>query len=97
MPQPTQQRLPNLAKVAIAILEAKVEAVIGKDAVKEIKTPFQLSELADSLTETTIRAEARLVAKYPESEVVVALRACKRITPHFNNLSQVHANCGRMV
>ena len=25
------------------------------------------------------------------------LRACKRITPHFNNLSQVHANCGRMV
>ena len=64
-------RLPNLA---IAILEAKVETIIGKDAIKELKALLQNKELRDNLLQITQKAESRFLRVYPEKDIVDVLK-----------------------
>lgn len=59
------QRFPNLADVSIAILEAKIESVLGKDAIRELKSPVENRKLRERLVDIAKRAESRVIAKYP--------------------------------
>lgn len=74
MKTPNENRLPNFAKVALAILEAKVEAIIGKDAIHEIKNPLKRKEVEEQIVLAGERAEKQFIEKYPEDEVSAALR-----------------------
>jgi len=74
MSKTISQRLPNFAKVAIAILEARIEPIIGEEAIKEIKAPLKHRELENELLEAARRAESRLIAQYPDKSITDALR-----------------------
>jgi len=69
-----RQRFPKMGKVALAVLEAKVEDVIGKDAIKEIKTPALQRELHEALIEAVDRAEKRLIHDSPSNDIIDVLK-----------------------
>jgi len=68
-----RQRFPNLAKVVLAVFEDKVEAVIGKDAIQEIKSPVAKKELHKALVDAGARAEKRLIADSIDEDIIIAL------------------------
>ena len=65
------QRFPNLANVSIAILEAKVEAILGKKAIDELKSPLRKRELREKLVNITKRAELRIISEYPRLRTIL--------------------------
>lgn len=67
-------RFPNFINVIIAILEAKIEPIIGKNAVSELKSPFEKKELEKKLYNALLRAEARFLIDFPQKEISDALR-----------------------
>lgn len=69
-----EHRFPNFAKLVVAILESKVETVLGENAVKEIKSPLQSKELRLQLFSAVKRAEERFVEAFPEREIADALK-----------------------
>lgn len=54
---PKHSRYPNLGNLTIAIIEHIVEPVLGKDAIKELKTPYENRQLYDKLRDALIRAD----------------------------------------
>jgi transcriptional regulator with GAF, ATPase, and Fis domain len=60
-----EQRFPDLGDIAITILEAKLESVLGKEAIKKIKTPLEKKELREKLVEPTKKAESKVIERYP--------------------------------
>jgi hypothetical protein len=59
----------DIAKLSVAILEDKVKAVIGDEAIKEIKKPLLETELQNRLLAATEKAEQRFSAEYPDREI----------------------------
>lgn len=68
-----KQRFPDITEVLLAILEAKVETIIGKDAIKEIKTPFLQKELSKKLLLVIKRAETRFISEHQNKEIARAI------------------------
>jgi hypothetical protein len=62
-----------MGKVALAVIEAKVEGVIGKDAIKEIKSPVIQRELHEALVKALVNAEKRLIAESPDNDIIIAI------------------------
>lgn len=73
MDQNSKSRFPNLANVAISILESKIEPIIGKETLKELKSPLQQKELNSKLEESLKRAETRFIQNYPDKDVTDAI------------------------
>lgn len=71
------KRFPEFSKVVLAILEAKIENVIGKNAVTEIRAPYTAKELELRIQEASTRAENRLIAKYPNKDISSGLNSLK--------------------
>jgi hypothetical protein len=64
----------DIARLSIAILEDKVKAVVGDEAIKEIKKPLLETELQNSLLAATKKAEQRFSAEYPDREICDLVR-----------------------
>ncbi len=63
----------DIGKVALAILEDKVQAVIGKEAIKELKKPVIEAELERSIAEAAAHAEERWKNEYDDRDVISAV------------------------
>ena len=66
-------KLPNFAKVALAIVETKLEQFVGADAIKELRVPYDRGEVNSKLGSAVLRAENRFIEAYPESDVSTVL------------------------
>lgn len=74
MDNPPDYRFPNLANIVIGLLESKVENLIGKSAVGELKKPYVNKELKDKLFQSIRAAEKRFISTYPTMYISEALR-----------------------
>ena len=63
----------DIGKVAVAILEDKVKAVIGEEAIKELKKPVIEGELERSIAEAAKYAEERWKSEYDDRDAVSAV------------------------
>jgi len=68
-----QQRLPNLSKLSVAIIEHYVKPVLGEKAIQEIKSPYLEKQLQTSLTLALANAEKRFINEYDDKQIVDAL------------------------
>lgn len=73
----SNNRFPNFSKIILAILESKIQGVIGKEAVSEIKAPYSSKKLEFDMQKVCERAENRLIAKYPDENISQALSNLK--------------------
>ena len=71
--KPSSQRLPDWGKLFVAVVEGWAQSVVGAEAIKEMKAPLRKKQLQKHLLAATVRAEARLIAEYPEKEITAAL------------------------
>src|SRR5271157_3034599 len=67
-------RFPNLSKVVISILESKIEPIIGKDTIAELKAPLLKKELAHKVNLAIQTAEDRFINQYADDDVISALQ-----------------------
>lgn len=59
----------DIPRLVVAILEDKVKALVGSEAIHELKKPLLETELQNSLVAATKRAEKRWSAEYEDREV----------------------------
>jgi hypothetical protein len=64
----------DIAKLTVAILEGKVKALVGDEAIKEIKKPLIETELQNSLRIATKKAEQRFSTEYYDREICDLVR-----------------------
>ncbi len=69
----SRQRFPNLAKVVLSVFETRIESILGKDAIQEIKSPVVKKQLHNALVDALSKAEERLIADYPDDEIIIVL------------------------
>ena len=60
----------DIPRLVVAILEDKVKAIIGDEAVKQLKQPLLEDDLQGNLAEAVQRAEERWLTNYPDQAVV---------------------------
>jgi hypothetical protein len=60
----------DIPKLVVAILEDKVKAIIGEEAVKQLKQPLLENDLQNNLAEAVQRAEQHWLTYYPDQSVV---------------------------
>lgn len=65
---------PDVPRLIVAILEDKVKALVGDEAIKEIKKPLIETELQNDLLAATKKAEQRWLAEYADHEICVLVR-----------------------
>lgn len=71
----TNHRFPEISKIILAILEARIEPFIGESAIQEIKVPYSVAKLEVDLEKISLNAENRLIAKHPDGEISQGLSA----------------------
>jgi hypothetical protein len=74
MTKKNPHRFPNLTKVLVNILEAKIGNIIGKETVGEIKKPYLSKELRNKLNQSIISAEKHFISQHPSDEISQALQ-----------------------
>jgi hypothetical protein len=63
------KRFPNLGNLSIAILEHSLESILGKDAIKEIKSPVVEKELRTQIISALQNAEKRFINEHPDCDL----------------------------
>lgn len=66
-------QIPNLGKLSIALLESKLEALVGKEPIKVLKEPLEKKELRLKLARILSVSETRLRKEFPNAELARAL------------------------
>ncbi len=69
------ERIPNLSKLSIAILESLVEPIIGDKAIAEIKAPLIEKDLKEKIAQALQKVETRVIATYPDRQFCDALKS----------------------
>ena len=54
-----KHRFPNLGELSVAIIEHMIDSIIGPDAIKIIKKPYEAGKLEDTQADALIKAESR--------------------------------------
>ena len=62
---PKSDRLPNLGKLGLSILEARVKNLIGEDAIKVLKKPVEDKDLEKALSDALNTTEIRFRQEFP--------------------------------
>ena len=87
-----EQRFPDLGEVAITILESKLESVLGKEAIKKIRTPLEKKELREKLVGITKKAESKTIDRYPNIGSALKELSIAEITPIKNAIVAFYEN-----
>ena len=66
-------RFPNFAKVIIAVLEAKIEPILGEKVIIELREPLRQKELRNSLCEIVKRSETRFLNSFDDRDIVTVM------------------------
>jgi len=69
------ERVPNLSKLSVAILESLVEPIIGDKAIAEIKAPLIEKELREKIAQALQKVETRVTTTYPDRQFCEALKS----------------------
>ena len=70
---PKSDRLPNLGKLGLSILEARVKNLIGEDAIKVLKKPVEDKDLEKALSDALNTTEIRFRQEFPHKDLGDAL------------------------
>ena len=87
-----EQRFPDLGEVALTILESKLESVLGKEAIKKIRTPLEKKELREKLVGITKKAESKTIDRYPNIGSALKELSIAEITPIKNAIVAFYEN-----